>query len=909
MTRLFFSSAILLILAVSFVLSNHQAYATPVSYNITSLAVPFTTYTRANFDVLVEAGYNGTITSGYQGRISNGTLNWEFGYHPTLPLTLDTKNNITASASIAPTQTISLTVGSNLNNKMVLVGITFQHNGDVNHNNAKMTSVTIGGQSMTLALNRTITCGVNTCSSQIWYLGNSTLSGAQTVTITPSSVTTYHMVAGAYSLYNVRNISPVGVTNSTTTTSAKPTVALTPTFKGSSWLVDNLFSQQTTSPSTNATQKWVGKTSVLMGASQIVTNPTISSGNSLSYTTTNVQWAETAVEIIPIQNQLNFGFNLARESASLTNVLNMPSNGSKIYYFGATGTGIILQHIDTITGVETHDWTMFSPATNCALGNNPTLAILPAQARVITYCAGGAFGSKTISTGNTTSAVASTITFASDEKIKTTGSIANGDKFNSNATGFNSDTITSNQCELTYIPTNATTVIDNIACDDTIPTHAYRFWNGMFIYKIGNYYMNATNSFTAFTDSQTYKKFLTIPASIYNIPNPDVKLLGRWGGADYLLSVSSGQINYATMSSITTAVGSNRAYQSYLLTLVNTDSHDYLSPSSVSPQVSIKLYGPSLNVTVSKFGLLTLPSGYTMKTSSSESLVRALDPRWTNAPQNDIPAISTTGTQFPIVLTVANAPTDGALWLVNSGQVIQNQNSAWCITQLDSTHTAECDVPPSQCPEVFVADSSVAPTVYIDQGSVCATGTNTKTIAYTNTLPITFYQLKYSATHSYTPSTNGLSVTTRSSTAPYTYTVIIKNNTGSITQNFTTTINGTIDTHVFNVTNSSKPSSLFVYAGGTQIYSAYLGSSVSLASVASFFHTYLSYQGFDLISFVPILFASMFTRNTVGIGVILVVLCVATLNFLSVSIIPDAYVIIMAIVACVGLVGYRGIYG
>lgn len=233
----------------------------------------------------------------------------------------------------------------------------------------------------------------------------------------------------------------------------------------------------------------------------------------------------------------------------------------------------------------------------------------------------------------------------------------------------------------------------------------------------------------------------------------------------------------------------------------------------------------------------------------------------------------------------------------------------WAVTRMDSTRSAEYDILPNQCQNIYMADISVKPTVFIYQGSTCSTGANAKTIAYTASLPVNFYSFKYGASDSYVPSTNTLTTMTRSTVTPFTYTVIVKNSTGAVAVNQTYTTSSTLDTRTFNVTGVTKPASLSISVAGSQIYSSYLGSPVSLSSVASFFHQYFSYDGFDFLSFLPIMFAGMFTRNTVGIGVVLTVVMIATLSWLSVVVVPDTVVFISIIVAVIGLVGYRGIYG
>lgn len=251
--------------------------------------------------------------------------------------------------------------------------------------------------------------------------------------------------------------------------------------------------------------------------------------------------------------------------------------------------------------------------------------------------------------------------------------------------------------------------------------------------------------------------------------------------------------------------------------------------------------------------------------------------------------------------------------LYSSGQYTTTTNNygedIWAITRMDSTRSAEYDILPNQCQNIYMADISVKPTVFIYQGSTCSTGANAKTIAYTASLPVNFYSFKYGASDSYVPSTNTLTTMTRSTVTPFTYTVIVKNSTGAVAVNQTYTTSSTLDTRTFNVTGVTKPASLSISVAGSQIYSSYLGSPVSLSSVASFFHQYFSYDGFDFLSFLPIMFAGMFTRNTVGIGVVLTVVMIATLSWLSVVVVPDTVVFISIIVAVIGLVGYRGIYG
>jgi hypothetical protein len=459
-------------------------------------------------------------------------------------------------------------------------------------------------------------------------------------------------------------------------------------------------------------------------------------------------------------------------------------------------------------------------------------------------------------------------------------------------------------CEILYQPTNATRTVDNIVCDKAFPPMSVRYWQGMLVQGQGLYYTNSTQKFLNSIDANTYKHLLSLPCTILGVNTPCVTMILQDGsGVNWFIAMDSTKIYYNKADTLNNLINQNRAWQSYDMINTLTDSTFGVIPTN---SLSFNLYGFSTNTTVGpRTGLFSIPSGYHFKSMTSQSAIRDIDPQWTNG-ATDLPVIFTSNTIFPVYLTVSNAPTDSALMATNGGQVINSQEAIYAVSRLDGTRSVELDLPPAACVNTYVADISVAPTIWNYEGQICATGANTKTIAYASTLPLSFYTLKYGASSSYNPTNNGLTTSVRSATTPLTYTVTIKNSTGAVTQTYTTTVNATLDTHVFNVTNASKPASVYVtMPGGSQIYSSYLGSPLSLASTASFFHQYLSYQGFDLLSFIPIVFASMFTRNTVGVGMALTVVVIASLSWLSVVVIPDTTVYVAIVVACIGIVGYR----
>lgn len=497
--------------------------------------------------------------------------------------------------------------------------------------------------------------------------------------------------------------------------------------------------------------------------------------------------------------------------------------------------------------------------------------------------------------------------FTSNQEI-IVDSTNSGIKFNDNSTTIRPLSIL-NKCNINFNPTNTTKALDSIACDQAVPAMAIKYWNGMMIQKIGGYNTNTTQTFLNSIDASAYKKLLTLPCALYGAEAPCITfILTDQTQTDYLVVLTSAHVYYGNaQTALTKLQNNNYALQSYDVITVNTDS-TFPIPNPILQDMT--LYGFNLNTTIHKTGLMTLPSGYSLRTTTVSPSIRLIDPRW-SSDNTDIPIISSTSSLFPIFLTVTNAPQFSAIKVTQGNQILNGQEAVWSIAQLDSTRSVEFDLPSGTCANTYIADISVSPSIWNFEGIICASGLNQKTISYTNTLPFTFWTYPWGASDSFTPNTNGLVTTVRHTTAPFSYNIVLKNSTGNVFQNTTYTSNSTIDTQNFNLTGRAKPVSLYISSvtgGVNQIYSAFLGSPISLASTASFFNQYFSYQGFNLLAFIPIVFASMFTRNTIGIGVVLTVLCIATLSWLSVVVIPELDIMIMIVIAIIGLIAYRLTY-
>ena len=610
-------------------------------------------------------------------------------------------------------------------------------------------------------------------------------------------------------------------------------------------------------------------------------------------------WYHTKQSATVLTNILGSGnatYNLGCTVQSRSH--SVESNGPNVYYLCPV-VPFSLQNINILTGGISHNFSMGT------CGGVVDLYIFLTEKFPSTFCVGNT-GTRVLTGGNfTVIGSPASISFFSNEKISFGSN--NIYAYNTNSTGID-PTLSTNPCELINIPTNKTVPIDNIACDSSYPANVIRYWNGMAIQKVGNFYINSTTPYFSSINTSPYKTALSLTGPELGISEPFSDFILKNGTINYMVVLTPNTIYYVDISNIMNQLNNfNRAVQTYTITLTTTDSNYNIPNPAITGMLN---YGPSVNQTLNKYGMYTLISGYTMKEATQQSAIRTIDPQWTNTPNTNIPVIATDGNSlFPVILTVANAPLTAALKVTNPYQVIGGVEGAWSITRLDSTHTAEFDITPNQCANIYVADATIFPYLYLSEGNVCATGTNQKTIAFTNTLPINFWTFTWGATHSFTPATNALQTIVRHSTAPYTYTVVVYNSTGApiISQAFTG--NGLTDTRNFNVSGVAKPGNVQIIGDGSVIYSAYLGSSVSLASAASFFHTYFSYQGFDFLSFIPIIFAAMFSRNTVGIGAVLVVVLIATLSWLSIVVIPDQVIFICIVVAIISMIGYRSVYG
>lgn len=604
---------------------------------------------------------------------------------------------------------------------------------------------------------------------------------------------------------------------------------------------------------------------------------------------------------------------LGSTKSSLSLACNLPtqlpylvSNNTNIYYVCASSN--IIHQIAIQSGTDTTYFKIAIPINGYNSNSNSYVLFKTIQ-NIVAFMAdpsGAAARSATKSVNNTLTPSASSFSPVSNQKLGMSGYEI---KYNTNSSTLSNSGFTTNPCEINYTPSTTEKSIDNIACDIANNPNAIKYWQGFNIQGTANYATNSTQQFLSSIDASAYKKLLSLPCIILvNESTCTTFIMTDYTNTDYFIVLTSTHVYYKNaQTALSYLLNHNYAFQSYdVITQSTTSAYEIQNPILQA----MTLYGFNLNSTVNLAGLFTLPSGDSIRTTTVSPSIRLIDPRWTDD-STDIPIITSTQSLFPIFLTVSNAPVFSAIKVTTPLQIINGQEAVWAVAQLDSTRSVEFDLPSSVCVNIYVADISVSPSIWNFEGIICTTGVNQKTISYTNTLPFSFWSYPWGASDSFTPNTNGLVTTVRHTTTPFSYNLVLKNSTGSVFQNTTYTSNSTIDTQSFNLTGRAKPVSLYINSvtgGVNQIYSAFLGSPISLASTASFFNQYFSYQGFNLLTFIPVIFASMFTRNTIGIGVILTVLSIATLSWLSIVVIPELDIMIIMVIAIMGLIAYRLTY-
>jgi len=351
----------------------------------------------------------------------------------------------------------------------------------------------------------------------------------------------------------------------------------------------------------------------------------------------------------------------------------------------------------------------------------------------------------------------------------------------------------------------------------------------------------------------------------------------------------------------------NKAVQLYLVdsyapTILST------SLSTALPTQSIRTAGSTGTYDTSTAGIVGLTSGFVLSTQTTTA--RSFTPAYSDSiyimPSIIPPTTSLTAT----TITIKNAPTDAIYKLEEMTYSFNSTPYQFANGVLDGTKSFTADFPSNYCLNVSVADGSQKVKVWTSLGSVCGSGTMPKTLTYSQNLAFTFWSLPWGASSTYDSTTQAVSTVVRHDTKPYTYYVKITDVNGTVKTNTKYTVSlDTIDTRSIATNTIGKPAKLEILDDTNQtMYFSTLGYPSSLSNVASFFAQYFTLSGFNLLAMLPLVFAAMFTRNTVSIGTVLTVVLIATMGWFGLIAIPEVILYLMIFVAIIGMVAYKVLF-
>jgi hypothetical protein len=181
-----------------------------------------------------------------------------------------------------------------------------------------------------------------------------------------------------------------------------------------------------------------------------------------------------------------------------------------------------------------------------------------------------------------------------------------------------------------------------------------------------------------------------------------------------------------------------------------------------------------------------------------------------------------------------------------------------------------------------------------------------KQVVYTQSLSFTFWTMPWGTASTYDQTTDTLVTQVRHQNNGYTYNVRIydKNGTNVISAKYTDQ-NG-LSVKTFNMSGVQKPARLEILdADNRTLYFANVGSPNYLTGIQTFANQYLTISGFNLLMLMPIVFAAMWTRNTVGVGTMMTVVMIMTMVWLGLFSLPEEVLYLMVFIAAVGMIAYK----
>lgn len=350
----------------------------------------------------------------------------------------------------------------------------------------------------------------------------------------------------------------------------------------------------------------------------------------------------------------------------------------------------------------------------------------------------------------------------------------------------------------------------------------------------------------------------------------------------------------------------NRALGYYLV----DDSPTEFSTQLITQDLSVKNFDvvtPTTTYNVNEYGALTLLSGYY---GQGVGISRFAVPELTNSSSIIPYIVGTNSSQTTLTVNIKNAPSDFSVILYDSVE-FNSVPYAWSIQRTTADKSFVVDLPNGKCVQVFGRDTSDLSNPWEDLGEVCANGVMPKQITYLSNLAFTFWTLPWGTSHSYTQDSTSLETMVRHETLPFSYYVNIYHANGTLANSTSFTETTTpLDTQTFNTTNVDLPAKLVITDSlNSTLYVANIGYPSYLSGVSAWFNEWFEIDGFNLLYMLPIIFAAMFTRNSVAIGSILTVGMIALLSWLGLIVVEEVIMYLLVFVAVVGMIAYRLVRG
>ena len=348
---------------------------------------------------------------------------------------------------------------------------------------------------------------------------------------------------------------------------------------------------------------------------------------------------------------------------------------------------------------------------------------------------------------------------------------------------------------------------------------------------------------------------------------------------------------------------SNYARQTYLAD-VDPITFGTIVPGTLLPGGDFSLVDSAGVKTVQdQKGYFTLFSDRQIQPDSQN---RKITPKWTNLPSVVYPLMTENIGTTEYLISIQQAGTlDYALDFRDQTK-LNGQGYSWAVYQLGADRALALDLLDDECYDLYGRDiAQLDAWAYL--GEICANGALAKSVIASTNLAFTFWSLPWGTSHEYDQSTTSLLTQVRNENENFEYNVKIYHNNGTLA-NATNVVASTFGVSLvtFNTTGIDLPAR-FEISDSTDklLYYATIGFPNYFSGVSSFFAQFFVVDGFNLLYMLPIIFAAMFTRNSVALGTGMTVAFISMLAWLGVIAIDEVIIFALVFIAILGMLAYR----